>query len=35
MFGLFLAPAYLKTEKYKTGVIDGLKGLARSFGIGQ
>lgn len=32
---LMRQPDYLKTEKYKTGVIDGLKGLARSFGIGQ
>ncbi len=31
---LMKQPTYLKTEKYKTGVKDGLRGLARSFGIG-
>ena len=31
---LMRQPDYLKTEKYKTGVKDGLRGLARSFGIG-
>jgi hypothetical protein len=31
---LMKQPAYLKTEKYKTGVKDGLRGFARSLGIG-
>lgn len=31
---LMKKPAYLKSDTYKTSVKDGLKGLARSFGLG-